>query len=83
MKEYHELATLILQNCGGEKNIIKVYHCATRLRLILADTTKINEQILNAHKNILGIINRDPEIHLIIGFEVSILFKQIQDLLQF
>ena len=41
MKE-QTVAKLILENIGGKENIKSVEHCATRLRLILADNEKIN-----------------------------------------
>ena len=37
-----QIATQVLQNIGGKENIVRATHCATRLRLILKDDTKIN-----------------------------------------
>ena len=37
-----QIATQVLQNIGGKENIIRATHCATRLRLVLKDETKIN-----------------------------------------
>jgi len=37
-----QIATQVIQNIGGKENIVRATHCATRLRLILKDDTKIN-----------------------------------------
>ncbi|AIM10110.1 PTS system, sucrose-specific IIBC component [Bacillus anthracis] len=37
-----QIATQVLQNIGGKENIMRATHCATRLRLVLKDETKIN-----------------------------------------
>ena len=45
-----ELAGKYVEHLGGVANIVEIDNCATRLRLILKDTDKINESELNRYK---------------------------------
>ena len=40
MKNYKQTASDVLRLVGGEKNVVQVEHCSTRLRFTLADTSK-------------------------------------------
>ena len=53
MKKYEELAKAIVKNVGGEKNVISLAHCITRLRFKLQDESKANTEIL---KNMDGVV---------------------------
>lgn len=68
--DFQKLAQEILKNIGGEKNIINLTNCATRLRFNLNDCSKINEDALKKTKGILGVVNQDSQFQLIIGNEV-------------
>ena len=39
-KNYEKLGDEIITRLGGEQNITKLFHCATRLRFQLADMSK-------------------------------------------
>lgn len=38
--DYQKTASEILKHIGGEKNVVSLEHCSTRLRFILADRSK-------------------------------------------
>ena len=38
--DYHAIAEQILKYTGGKENLISAAHCATRLRLVIADNDK-------------------------------------------
>ena len=40
---YHTTATALLPLLGGKENIASAAHCATRLRLVLVDDSKLNK----------------------------------------
>jgi len=44
---YKKSAEDILQAIGGEENLDAIAHCATRLRLVLNDESKVDEETLN------------------------------------
>ena len=45
-KDYTSLAKKIVENVGGENNVISLVHCATRLRFKLIDESKVNMDVL-------------------------------------
>jgi len=50
--DYNILAKNILQNIGGMENVNNITHCATRLRFILKDENKANDEKI---KNVVGV----------------------------
>ena len=46
IRDYEKLAVDIVEAVGGKENIINATRCATRLRLVLKDTTKYNKEII-------------------------------------
>lgn len=65
--DYTRAAQAVIDGVGGKDNIAAATHCATRLRLILADTSKINDAILDAEPLIKGKFNTAGQYQLIIG----------------
>ena len=63
MKKYDELIQFILENIGGINNVISANHCATRLRLKLADVSQLEEEKLKQNPLIMGIVKRENEIN--------------------
>lgn len=70
MEKYNELVQYIIDHIGGLSNVVSANHCATRLRLKLKDGTKFDETALKKNKLILGTVQREDEIQLIIGPDV-------------
>ena len=44
--DYRKCAEEIYSHLGGRENIVQAAHCATRLRLVLADNSKIDKKAL-------------------------------------
>ena len=44
--DYRKCAQEIFDNLGGKDNIVSAAHCATRLRLVIADNDKLNKDAL-------------------------------------
>ena len=40
--DYKKIANFILENIGNESNISTIGHCATRLRVLVKDESKVN-----------------------------------------
>ena len=47
--DYRKTAKEILNHVGGSKNIVSAAHCATRLRLVIADNTKADKTALEGY----------------------------------
>jgi len=44
--DYRKTAQEILGYVGGSKNIVSAAHCATRLRLVIADNSKADKEAI-------------------------------------
>lgn len=78
--DYKKLAKDILDNVGGEKNVAQFTHCATRLRFNLVDDKKANSEVLKNTKGVMGVVNKGGQFQVIIGSDVSSVYKEINEL---
>ena len=74
---YKSLAEEILRLVGGESNIASLVHCATRLRFTLKDEKKADTAKLKQTKGIMGVVSSGGQYQVIIGSDVSHVFKEI------
>lgn len=66
-KNYKKTAEQILENVGGKENLISVAHCATRLRLVLKDDTKIDLKNIEEIDLVKGNFNNGGQFQVILG----------------
>ena len=64
---YRKCAEEIFANLGGKENIISAAHCATRLRLVIADNSKVNSKALEDVEGVKGMFESNGQLQLIIG----------------
>lgn len=76
-KDYKKLAADIVSAVGGEGNIKSASHCMTRLRLVLADNSKLNVEEAKKIKGVLNIINQNGEQQFVIGQDVPSLYEEV------
>lgn len=74
---YKSLAEDIIRLVGGEDNIASLVHCATRLRFNLKDDSKADTAALKATKGVMGAVSNGGQYQVIIGSNVSHVFKEI------
>ena len=65
--DYRKCAEEIYANLGGKDNVISAAHCATRLRLVIADNSKLNTEALENVEGVKGMFNSNGQLQLIIG----------------
>ncbi len=65
--DYRKCAEEIAANIGGGSNVISAAHCATRLRLVIADNSKLNKQALEEVDGVKGMFESNGQLQLIIG----------------
>jgi PTS system sucrose-specific IIC component len=65
--DYRKCAEEIFANIGGKDNVISAAHCATRLRLVIADNSKLNTEALENVEGVKGMFNSNGQLQLIIG----------------
>ncbi|MGG6794428.1 UNVERIFIED_CONTAM: PTS beta-glucoside transporter subunit IIBCA [Streptococcus canis] len=68
---YKETAKAILVAVGGEKNIQRVTHCVTRLRLVLKNDELVDDQIVKAIPNVIGVMRKNGQYQIILGNDVN------------
>lgn len=64
--EHKKVALAIIQALG-EDNFVAIAHCATRLRLVLKDSSTIDQSALDSHDDIKGTFETNGQYQIIIG----------------
>ena len=65
--DYRKCAQEISDNIGGGANVVSAAHCATRLRLVIADNGKVNKAALEEIDGVKGMFESSGQLQLIIG----------------
>ncbi len=78
--DYNKLASSILDQVGGQKNIEKLIHCATRLRFTLKDDNKANADAIKELRGVSGVVNGNGQFQVIIGPDVASVYDALLSL---
>jgi PTS system sucrose-specific IIC component len=65
--DYQKCASDILNAIGGQSNIASAAHCATRLRLVIADNAKVKKETLENVDGVKGVFEAAGQLQVIIG----------------
>ncbi|MBR4422400.1 MAG: PTS glucose transporter subunit IIA [Erysipelotrichaceae bacterium] len=65
--DYRKCAEEIFSCLGGKDNVISAAHCATRLRLVIADNSKLDTKKLEEVEGVQGLFDSNGQLQLIIG----------------
>lgn len=65
--DYKKCASEILTAIGGKDNLASAAHCATRLRLVIADNSKIDKNTLEGIDGVKGVFEAAGQLQIIIG----------------
>ncbi len=76
--DYVETSKKIIEAVGGAGNISSAGNCMTRLRLVLKDDKKANDEKVQSIKGVKGVMRQGGQYQIIIGNEVSNLFKEFK-----
>ena len=60
--DYKHAAQQVLDCIGGKDNILSAAHCATRLRLVIADNAKVNKQELENAEGAKGVFEAQGQL---------------------
>lgn len=74
---YENLAKEIVQGVGGEKNVVSLVHCATRLRFTLKDTSKADKAKLEKTDGIITVKESGGQFQVVIGNTVPEVYNAI------
>ena len=76
-----ELAPLIVEGLGGSENIVKVDNCYTRLRLVVKDSSLVNESLLKNETAANGVIIKGENVQVVYGLRVTGVRKSVDEYL--
>ena len=65
--DYRKTAQDILNQVGGSKNIVSAAHCATRLRLVIADNSKADKGAIENIDGVKGVFEASGQLQIILG----------------
>ena len=65
--DYAKCAKEILDTVGGRANLVSAAHCATRLRLVTVDNSRIDMKKLENIDGVKGVFSNNGQLQLIIG----------------
>ena len=65
--DYHKCAQEISDIIGGGQNIVSAAHCATRLRLVTVDNSKVDKAKLENVDGVKGVFESNGQLQIIIG----------------
>ncbi|MDO4170846.1 MAG: glucose PTS transporter subunit IIA [Lachnospiraceae bacterium] len=65
--DYRKTAEEIYKKVGGKENLISAAHCATRLRLVIADNDKCDSKAVEEIDGVKGVFFASGQLQIIIG----------------
>ncbi|ASI89046.1 PTS sugar transporter subunit IIA [Vibrio mediterranei] len=81
MMSYSLIAEELVNSLGGEQNIVSVAHCATRLRVMVADEAKIDKERIEDTDKVKGAFFNSGQYQIIFGTgTVNRVFEAVQNL---
>ena len=60
--DYAKAAADVLKCIGGKENVISAAHCATRLRLVIADNKKVDKAALEDVTGVQGVFEAQGQL---------------------
>ncbi|WP_149094649.1 beta-glucoside-specific PTS transporter subunit IIABC [Paenibacillus terrae] len=74
---YEKLAKEIVHLVGGEKNVVSLVHCATRLRFVLKDEAKADKEKLEKTDGIITVKQSGGQFQVVVGNKVPEVYSAI------
>lgn len=65
--DYRKTAGEVIRLIGGKDNIVSAAHCATRLRLVIADNSKVEKAALENTDGVQGVFEAQGQLQIIFG----------------
>ena len=72
------LSEILVEGLGGVDNISDIGCCATRLRLTVKDSNKINQNILKS-ANASGVLVNGQGVQIIYGPKVTVIKSELEE----
>ena len=75
--KYEKLSKDIIDAVGGKDNIVSLQHCMTRLRFVLKDESKADDQGIETIEGVLSLIKKGGQYQVVIGTHVHDVYLDI------
>ncbi|WP_103064353.1 beta-glucoside-specific PTS transporter subunit IIABC [Actinomyces qiguomingii] len=75
--DYAALASQLLDKVGGEGNVRSMTHCATRLRLVLAEESKAATAQIKQMPGVVTVVQAGGQYQVVIGNDVPLLYEEL------
>lgn len=75
--DYSKLALQILNQVGGERNVISLIHCATRLRFKLKSADGVDKEAITKLAGVIQVVESGGQFQVVIGNEVNDVYREI------
>ena len=70
-KDWNKLATDVIELVGGSDNITSITHCVTRLRFMLKDESKADDQRIGQLDGVIQVMHASGQYQVVIGNKVG------------
>ena len=82
IRDYNKLAVDILNELGGENNIVSVARCATRLRVVTQSTPENAKETIANFSGVITVVEKGGQIQIVIGTNVDKVYNAFTQLLK-
>ena len=65
--DHRKAAEEVLKGIGGKENLVSAAHCATRLRLVVADHDKVDKAAIENIEGVKGVFIAQGQLQAIFG----------------
>ena len=80
--DYTEVAKIILDGVGGKENVVSVDNCITRLRLVVKDSSVIDEKKIKS-AGVSGVIRPSKtDVQVVVGMKVQFVADEFKKLVK-
>lgn len=76
-QDFNIMAETILQAIGGVENVENLTHCMTRLRFILKDESKADDDKVKNINGVMGLVKQGGQYQIIVGNNVAAAYAAI------
>lgn len=79
MGKYENDVKRLLALIGGKENIQAISHCVTRMRFVLVDPEKADEEAIQELKSVKGTFTQAGQYQVIIGNDVAVFYNEFTE----
>lgn len=77
MSDNRSIALSVLEKVGGKENIVRCFHCITRLRFELKDKSVINKEDIEAIPGVISLKIQGDQYQVVIGQNVGAVYAEL------